>query len=153
MSLIELIGTMNKKDKIYGILPDRFIIDRRAVTRNYAQLALTDHRRDFDFNDFKLDDTFVKNNLCYPSTNYRATGFGDTQTHISRIISSDFKVRVQDRHTPPLFYSSALSGFRDYQGSGIAQHINSPLNYFKGPDIIFTVDNTGNVNELYTTFF
>lgn len=143
MALIERRGVI--EDKIYGILPDRFILGREAIGRDFSVLPLDDSRRVFKFFDFIFQDESIRSTITGGSEYYSTYGI-DYAWVSNEMCHGDHKIPVLPRHTPPLFYSSCMSGFRDYQLTQIVG-IADMLGNFKGPGPIFTIDGTGNAGD------
>lgn len=143
MAKIAVRCKMNRKNKIYGQLPDRFIMGRTVVNLDFSMLNLLDKKRDFKFLDRKLSETSFKTNNIF----FGAADTTTVQSLLKKIIGPD--TEAMDRHTPPIFYSSCMSCFRDICGAygGDGSFLGDLLGNFKGPDPIYTIDNTGNAGD------
>lgn len=143
MAKIKLRGHIPKglRKKFYGTdFGDRVIIGDSAFTNSMQPLPADDARRIVRLHDAKL-----KKEIEYE---LKAKQYTTTITTANAAVVLQTRGIADDRHTLPFFFSSFMSTYRDYYDSNNANG-NQPLASFKGPGVVFTVDNTGSAGDLF----
>lgn len=145
MAKIAVRAEMDPEDKIYGQLPNRFIMGRQVVNLDFSVLNLLDSKRYFRFFDRKIASQKWREAISYGNL---SSATGSVLSMLNKIMMGP-RTLVNDYITPPLFYSSSMSGNRNFAGpaKGAANFASAVVGYFKGPGNIFTIDNTGNAGD------
>lgn len=143
MGKIAVRAILNKAKRVYGKTTDRFILGDSVVNLDFSQLSLLDSKRAFRFYDRKINLTKWKAAVIVSELESTNTAFSNLAT--SRLMSRE-ETLASDIYSPPFFFSGNLASPRSTIGSTTGNFVNL-LGKFKGPDPVFTVDDTGNAGD------